>query len=629
MGRLFGQTPHKLYVLMLGVCFSLLCASSARAQSDNRQPSPKRYARTSLSPSQASAIELIAKPQRSFISGQDSSPSLSAETTCTSRTSMGSVEVNAQLLNDWGEGATWEITVTNHDQERPVSGLELQVIIPGASDLETWGMDFEVRLPMVRASLPDWQPSVEPGDTHSFGFNVFPSAQPCRIRILSMEVSSFEPTPTGTPIYHEEEESPESVGEPLPPIEEDEVLPTFDPIVYDQPSTEPLPVPGAPQSPTASGRFAPPLSTQGRLILNSYGEPVLLRGINWYGCETETFVFHGLWARNWKQILDQLADEGFNTLRVPYSQDDLTPGKTPKEGSVSQQHNPDLFNSQGQLLTVLEITDKIVERAGQRGMYIIFDRHALAHDQRTELWYTGSRTASSSSNRYGEAAWIEGLEQLARRYKNQPHVVGFDLHNEPRGRATWGSGDIDTDWRLAAQRGGNRLLATNPNLLVIVEGVEDKVNGSNAQGYWWGGNLIGARNYPVELTRADRVVYSPHDYGAGVYPQSWFYDPSFPNNLPEIWETYWAYLALENRAPILVGEFGGWSVDPSNYQEGTDPWREAVWQQALVDYQIQLGASATYWCANPESLDTGGYFQSDWQTVVTEKRELLTRWFAP
>jgi len=46
--------------------------------------------------------------------------------------------------------------------------------------------------------------------------------------------------------------------------------------------------------------------------------------------------------------------------------------------------------------------------------------------------------------------------------------------------------------------------------------------------------------YPVELNVPNRVVYSPHDYGPGVSGQSWFTDPTFPNNLPSLWDKHWA-----------------------------------------------------------------------------------------
>ncbi|MGC8045234.1 cellulase family glycosylhydrolase, partial [Salmonella enterica] len=61
---------------------------------------------------------------------------------------------------------------------------------------------------------------------------------------------------------------------------------------------------------------------------------------------------------------------------------------------------------------------------------------------------------------------------------------------------------------------------------------------------------------PVTLSVANRVVYSPHDYPASVFAQSWFADPRYPANLEALWDANWGYLAKENIAPVLLGEFG-------------------------------------------------------------------------
>ena len=122
------------------------------------------------------------------------------------------------------------------------------------------------------------------------------------------------------------------------------------------------------------------------------------------------------------------------------------------------------------------------------------------------------------------------LEDARNRYLNNDTVIGFDLHNEPHGSATWGDNNAATDWRLAAERAGNAILAINPKLLIIVEGIERV--GSDY--YWWGGNLIAAGTYPVRLNVANQLVYSPHDYPASVYAQPWFYASNYPSNLAGI-----------------------------------------------------------------------------------------------
>ncbi|MFM9469909.1 cellulase family glycosylhydrolase, partial [Streptomyces scabiei] len=84
-----------------------------------------------------------------------------------------------------------------------------------------------------------------------------------------------------------------------------------------------------------------------------------------------------------------------------------------------------------------------------------------------------------------------------------------DLHNEPHGPACWGCGDASRDWQAAATRAGNAVLAANPHLLIIIEGVERQGDGGTT---WWGGGLKDAGSKPVVLNTPGRVVYSPHDY---------------------------------------------------------------------------------------------------------------------
>ena len=117
--------------------------------------------------------------------------------------------------------------------------------------------------------------------------------------------------------------------------------------------------------------------------------------------------------------------------------------------------------------------DRIVAQADELGMRVILDHH------RSEAGNSANESGLWYSPEYPESVWIENLTMLADRYADSRSVVGIDLHNEPHGPATWGDGSVN-DWRLAAERAGNAVLATNPDLLIIVEGVESASSGS----YW-------------------------------------------------------------------------------------------------------------------------------------------------
>lgn len=335
--------------------------------------------------------------------------------------------------------------------------------------------------------------------------------------------------------------------------------------------------------------------TSGSQILDSNNVPVRIAGINWFGFETANYVVHGLWTRGYKDMLDQIKSLGYNTIRLPYSNQLFDPGSTPN--GIDFARNPDLAGLNG-----IQVMDKIVGYAGQIGLRILLDRHRPDSGAQSALWYTPA---------YPESRWIADWQMLARRYNGNTTVIGADLHNEPHGSACWGCGDAARDWRLAAERAGNAILSVNPNWLIVVEGVEAVGNDY----YWWGGNLMGAGSNPVNLAVANRVVYSPHDYPASVYGQPWFSSPDYPNNLPAIWDNHWGYLWKKNIAPVLLGEFG------TKLQTTSDQ----LWFNALVAY-LGVGTDRmgwTFWSWNPNSGDTGGLLMDDWQTVNQAKQGKL------
>lgn len=369
-------------------------------------------------------------------------------------------------------------------------------------------------------------------------------------------------------------------------------------------TAQPTSTPGLTSSPSPAPR-APavsrgPLRASGSRLVDSTGREVRLTGVNWFGMETSTFAPHGLWARNWEDMLDQIVEAGFNTIRLPFSNQVFDPSSRPNGIDFSK--NPDLQGLSGQ-----EIMDRIIQGAGQRGLKVILDRHRPTAEAQSELWYT---------DRVPEERWVQDWVMLARRYRGNDTVIGADLHNEPRGPATWGDGNPRTDWRLAAERAGNAILEANPDWLIIVQGIEQQ----EQRWYWWGGNLIGVRQHPVRLTRPDNLVYSAHDYGPGVYQQRWFQEPDFPLNLSKVWLDYWAYVQRESIAPVLVGEFGGRSV-------GEDP--EGVWQRRLVAFLKENGFHYTYWSWNPNSGDTGGILKDDWYTLDQAKLSVLSSYQWP
>jgi endoglucanase len=287
---------------------------------------------------------------------------------------------------------------------------------------------------------------------------------------------------------------------------------------------------------SARGVITAPMRTDGSDIIDSSGSVVVIRSVAWFGMETSNCAPHGLWSISLDEGMARIASMGFNTVRLPFSNECLAASGTT---SIGEQLNPDLVG-----LAPLQVMDRVIESAAEHSLAVILDRHRPGSGAQSALWYTAD---------YGEKRWIDDWRSLAERYIDVPSVIGVDLHNEPSGSACWGCADPATDWQAAATRAGNAVLVVNPGLLIVVEGIERSSDGSST---WWGGGLADVARAPVVLDVGDRVVYSPHDYPASVYRQTWFDAPDYPANLEKVWTTNWGYIAREGIAPVRVGEFG-------------------------------------------------------------------------
>jgi hypothetical protein len=116
------------------------------------------------------------------------------------------------------------------------------------------------------------------------------------------------------------------------------------------------------------------------------------------------------------------------------------------------------------------------------------------------------------------------------------------------------------------------------------------------------------------LNVPNRLVYSPHEYPASVFPQSWFSAPNYPANLPGVWDHFWGYLNNSGTAPVLIGEFG------TRYQTTSDQ----QWLQTLAQYIGNNQLNWMFWALNPNSGDTGGILLDDWITVSAPKQSILS-----
>ncbi|MCR5420489.1 MAG: cellulase family glycosylhydrolase [Lachnospiraceae bacterium] len=361
------------------------------------------------------------------------------------------------------------------------------------------------------------------------------------------------------------------------------------------------------------------LHTDGRKILDKDGNEMWLTGVNWFGYNNGMNTFDGLYNTGLAATVEAIGDRGFNLIRVPISAqllNEWAEGKYP-EANYNHAYNPEL-NS----MNSLEIFDYFLVLAENNGIKVMLDIHSVEtapYGHETNLWYT---------DKVSEKEYIASLTFAAKRYKDNDTIIAFDLKNEPHGKpsegdkaAVWNDSDSPNNWKNEAQKAALAVLSVNPEVLVLVEGIEaypsDKEILENPTGNdedydfnWWGGNLRGVRDYPVELGEyQDKLVYSPHDYGPSAYEQSWFdKDYDYDSLMEDCWGDNWFYIYEEDIAPVLIGEWGGFMSEPN-----------IKWMTLLRKLIKTYRLNHTFWCINPNSSDTGGLLLEDNNTWDEEK----------
>ncbi|KAF3921996.1 Endoglucanase [Dactylellina cionopaga] len=384
--------------------------------------------------------------------------------------------------------------------------------------------------------------------------------------------------------------------------------------------------------------FKLPLKTKGRDIVDFTGERVKLMSINWYGGSDEDFVPGGLDLKHRKEIAATIREMGFNSVRLPYSDEMVV--TNPDVPKKFWSKNPDLVRLKGReaeekhiqhiqdqkssnigaeddtepgsnsTITVkaLDIFDAVVKALTDEGIAVIVNNHIT----QARWCCDGNLCDATWANEYlgkvcrimqTEEQWIQNWETVMRPYVDNPLVIGADLRNEnrsPLGKILWAS------WAAAAEKASIRLHSLQPNWLMFVEGVAS----SNY--------LQGVRTRPIVLPIPDRVVYSAHVYGWsgwGALLQGPYWSRDYASFAYDMYDN-WGFLLEENIAPVWVGEFGA----PEQPNTGDlNYWKN------LMTFLEDVNADWAYWAINPrkpKGNETESYaiVHDDWVTPKCDYR---------
>lgn len=387
------------------------------------------------------------------------------------------------------------------------------------------------------------------------------------------------------------------------------------------------------------------LHVEGTNIVDKYGNKVWLTGANWFGFNCRERMLLDSYHSNIVADIEIVADKGINVVRLPIATDLLyawSKGEYPISTDTS--YNNEALKG----LNSYELFHFMLENFKRVGIKVILDVHSAETDNMGHthpVWYKGTITEEIF-----KSAWV----WAANHFKNDDTVIGFDLKNEPHTNtgtlkiisqsAIWDDSNRATNWKRVAQETALKILDVHPNILIFVEGVEiypkdgkwddaeidtSPWTGKNEYyGNWWGGNLRGVKDYPINLGKYQKqLVYSPHDYGPLVYEQEWFKGEFVTANdatakkilYEECWRDNWAYIMEQGISPLLVGEWGGLT-------EGSDKLLDVnkKYLRAMRDYIIEnkFKLHHTFWCINIDSADTGGLLTRGEGTAFPGGRDL-------
>lgn len=529
-------------------------------------------------------------------------------------------EIEDACENDNAEAAALILNVSNSWESGSDKFVQLDCVVKNASDKilngwtaaipvssevrvdQSWSCGISVENGIITVTPADYNSKIEPGHEGTFGM-ILCNAGNIDSSMASIELGNFVISAAASNNSSDNfaNNNYNSVGSNNPEIKSEKDVP--------EPTTDDW------------------LYTDGSRIVDKYGKEVWLTGINWFGYNTGTNTFDGLWTCDLNTSISTIADRGFNLLRIPISTELI---KSWSNGNYPSANFNQATNSYLVNMNSLEIFDYIIGQCRANGIKIMIDIHSAKTDamgHMASMWTNGDIT---------ENDFIDSLAWMAERYKNDDTIIAYDLKNEPHGkanespRAKWDSSSDSDNWKYISEKAAMAVLEKNPNVLIMIEGIEIYPIDINSNGdfsstevddyyyNWWGGNLRGVKDYPVDLGEyQNKLVYSPHDYGPTVYQQPWFKgNYTFDSLYEDCWYDNWFYIHDKNIAPLLIGEWGGFMREPN-----------LTWMTYLRQLIKENKINHTFWCFNANSGDTGGLVLDDFTTWDEDKyafvREVL------
>ncbi|XP_042437144.1 glycosyl hydrolase 5 family protein-like [Zingiber officinale] len=243
-----------------------------------------------------------------------------------------------------------------------------------------------------------------------------------------------------------------------------------------------------------------PLSTSGRWVVDGGGgQRVKLACVNW-PAHLEPVVAEGLSKRPVDEIAKAIRGMGFNCVRLTWptflpTGDASLAGLTVRSSfsrlglnsAGVQRHNPALID-----LPLLQAFQAVVSSLEENDVMVVLDNHL------SKPGWCCSRTDGNGffgDTYFDPGLWVEGLRRMAALFRSHPNVVGMSLRNELRGSRQ----NVD-DWFRYMQMGAEAVHAANPDVLVILSGLN------------FDSDLGFLSSRPLNVSFSRKIVFEMHWY---------------------------------------------------------------------------------------------------------------------
>ncbi|CAK7269746.1 hypothetical protein SEPCBS119000_003726 [Sporothrix epigloea] len=376
----------------------------------------------------------------------------------------------------------------------------------------------------------------------------------------------------------------------------------------------------------AAAQIAIPLHSSSRWILDSGNNRVKLRCVNWAG-HMEVNLPEGLHKQPIATLADWIKEQGFNCVRLTYSIDHaLSPHTLVSDtfANAAAAAGVPLANMtalyQAAVLanpfmgyantTTRDVYGAVVDALWERGVMTLLDNHVSKASWCCDLtdgngwWDTAFGYLASNSQHFHTGQWLQGLQAMAAwAYADHPGVVAMSLRNELRQALLQDMNNGD-DWYDLVAEAGTLVHAANPNVLVVVGGV----------------------NSATDLTsiRLSRMLNTTGWPGKHVWEwHSYSFTVTFPRILPcsALHELYGGFAGFvltqgkEYTAPLILSEFG---VDQTrDSRHGGLASEYSTYLSCLTQYMESNDGDWIVWALQ------GSYYARDGQTDRDETWGLL------